>query len=433
METKKEILDTIHLHSEGVQDILTQPPGWMVRFGNTVIFLILLLTLVMSYLIRYPEFIPATALISTQNPPEKLEARTNTRIEQIFVEDHQQVHSGQLLMVLESTADYRDVIRLRQIIDSLDTHHIAQFPVEVVRSFKLGDIQGDYNAFAKAMIDEQLYARLQPYSPEYAAAEKGLSESRSRIRSLLLQKKLEQTKYEVSKREFDRYSELFRERVVSASEFNQEKLKFLQAEQNLENINLTISQLQEGIVSIERTRSGAAINAQKDQVSLSSQSTQLFEQLRKSLNAWEQNYLLRASGAGVVSFQQLLGNRQYVKAGDVLLSVMPVENAQPIGRLKLPAVNSGKVKEGQKVLLKLDNYPYQEFGLVEGKVKNITNAPDKDGNYFVTIMLPNGLQTSYHRTLPFDKELKGNAEVVTEDLRLIERFFYQMRRLLRYE
>ncbi|MBV7529653.1 HlyD family secretion protein [Chitinophaga sp. sic0106] len=433
METKKEILDTVHLHSEGVQDILTQPPGWMARFGNTVIFFILLLTLVMSYLIRYPEFIPATALISTQNPPEKLEARTNTRIAQIFVEDHQQVAPGQLLIVLESTADYRDVMQLRKIIDSLDTMGVAHFPVEVVRTFKLGDIQGDYNAFAKALIDEQLYSRLQPYSPEYAAAEKGLSESRSRIRSLLLQKKLELTKYEVSQREFDRYTELFKERVVSASEYNQEKLKFLQAEQNLENINLTISQLQEGIVSIERTRSGAAINAQKDQVSLSAQSTQLFEQLRKSLNAWEQNYLLRASGAGVVSFQQLLGNNQYVKSGDVLLSVMPVENVQPIGRLKLPAINSGKVREGQKVLLKLDNYPYQEFGLVEGKVKNITNAPDKDGNYFVTISLPNGLQTSYHRTLPFDKELKGNADVVTEDLRLIERFFYQMRKLLRYE
>ncbi|HWV69610.1 HlyD family secretion protein [Chitinophaga sp.] len=433
METKKDIIDTIHLHSEGVQDILTQPPHWMVRWGNTTIFLILLLILLMSYLIKYPEFIPSTVIISSSNPPEKLEARTNTRVTEIFVEDHQAVSRNQVLMVLQSTADYRDVIRLRRIIDSLDNRELAHFPLGEVAGFKLGDIQVDYNAFAKALTEEQLYARLQPYSPDYAAANRSLAESRSRIRNLEQQKSLEQTKYELSKREFDRYQELFKEKVVSASELNLEKMKFLQAQQNLENINITISQLQEGILGIEKTRSGVTINAEKDKINLSSQTTQLFEQLRKSLNAWEQNYLLTSAADGVVSFQQFLGRNQFVKAGDILMSVMPNDRDMLIGRLQIPATNSGKVKEGQKVLLKLDNYPYQEFGMVEGRVKNMANSPDKDGNYYVNVILPNGLQTSFHKTLPFDKELKGNAEVVTQDLRLLERFFYQMRKLLRFE
>ncbi|MEI3800333.1 MULTISPECIES: HlyD family secretion protein [unclassified Chitinophaga] len=433
METKKDILDTIHLHSEGVQDILTQPPHWMVRWGNTTIFLILLLILLMSCLIKYPEFVPSTVIISSRNPPEKLEARINTKVEEIFVTDHQAVSRGQILMVLQSTADYRDVIRLRSIIDSLGNMAVEYFPINETAGFKLGEIQADYNAFARALTEEQLYARLQPYSPDYAAADKSLTESRSRIRTLLQQKSLEQTKYELSKREFDRYQELFKERVVSASELNQEKMKFLQAEQNLENINITISQLQEGILGIEKTRSGVTINAQKDKINLTSQTGQLFEQLRKSLNAWEQNYLLTSSVAGVVGFQQFLGKNQFVKTGDILLSVMPDDKDVLIGGLRVPATNSGKVKVGQKVLFKLDNYPYQEFGMVEGRVKNIANAPDKDGNYYVNVILPNGLQTSFHKILPFDKELKGNAEIVTQDLRLIERFFYQMRKLLRFE
>lgn len=433
METKKDILSTIQLHSEGVQDILTQPPNWMVRWGNTTIFLILLLILVMSCVIKYPEFVPSTVIISSRNPPEKLEARTNTKVEEIFVEDHQAVSPKQLLMVLQSTADYRDVIRLRTIVDSLGSSGAEQFPLGEVAAFKLGEIQADYNAFAKALTEEQLYARLQPYAPDYAAANRSLAESRSRIRTLQQQKSLEQTKYEVSKREYDRYQELFKEKVVSASEMNQEKIKFLLAGQNLENINITISQLQESILGIERTRSGASINAQKDKINLNSQTGQLFEQLRKSLNAWEQNYLLTSAAAGVVSFQQFLGKNQFVKTGDILLSVMPDDKDILIGRLRVPATNSGKVKEGQKVLLKLDNYPYQEFGIVEGRVKNIANAPDKDGNYYVNVILPNGLQTSFHKNLPFDKELKGNADIVTQDLRLIERFFFQLRKLLRFE
>ncbi|WP_436486637.1 HlyD family secretion protein [Chitinophaga sp. ARDCPP14] len=433
METRKDILDTIQLHSEGVQDILTQPPHWMVRWGNTTIFFILLLILAMSCVIKYPEFVPSAVIISSRNPPEKLEARINTKVEEIFVTDHQPVSRGQILMVLQSTADYRDVIRLRAIVDSLGNAGVEHFPLGEVAGFKLGEIQADYNAFARALTDAQLYTTLQPYSPDYAAANKSLAESRSRIRTLQQQKSLEQTKYELSKREFDRYQELFKERVVSASEMNLEKMKFLQAEQSLENISLAISQLQEGILGIERTRSGATINAQKDKINLTAQTGQLFEQLRKSLNAWEQNYLLTSSVAGVVGFQQFLGKNQFVKTGDILLSVMPDDKDMLIGGLRVPATNSGKVKVGQKVLLKLDNYPYQEFGMVEGRVKNIANAPDKDGNYYVNVILPKGLQTSFHKTLPFDKELKGNAEIVTQDLRLIERFFYQMRKLLRFE
>lgn len=433
METKKDILDTIQLHSEGVQDILTQPPHWMVRWGNTTIFFILLLILVMSCVIKYPEFVPSAVIISSRNPPEKLEVRINTKVEEIFVTDHQPVSRGQILMVLQSTADYKDVIRLRAIVDSLGNKGVEHFPLGEVAGFKLGEIQADYNAFARALTDAQLYTTLQPYSPDYAAANKSLAESRSRIRTLQQQKSLEQTKYELSKREFDRYQELFKERVVSASEMNLEKMKFLQAEQSLENISLAISQLQEGILGIERTRSGATINAQKDKINLTAQTGQLFEQLRKSLNAWEQNYLLTSSVAGVVGFQQFLGKNQFVKTGDILLSVMPDDKDMLIGGLRVPATNSGKVKVGQKVLLKLDNYPYQEFGMVEGRVKNIANAPDKDGNYYVNVILPEGLQTSFHKTLPFDKELKGNAEIVTQDLRLIERFFYQLRKLLRFE
>lgn len=101
--------------------------------------------------------------------------------------------------------------------------------------------------------------------------------------------------------------------------------------------------------------------------------------------------------------------------------------------IKMKTTNSGKVATGQKVLIKLDNYRYQEYGIIEGKVQNISLTPDKDGNYYVDIIIPKDLKTTYNKQLPFDKELKGNADIVTQDLRLIERFFYQIRKLLGYQ
>jgi multidrug efflux pump subunit AcrA (membrane-fusion protein) len=430
---EKDVLDNIELRSESVQDILTQPPHWMIRWGNTIILLILVLILIMSYVIRYPEFIPAPIVVTSQNPPEKLEARTNAKIEKIFIKEHQQVKKDQVLMVLQSTANYEDVLKLKNIVDSTAPDQLLSFPLSKVSHFKLGELQSDYNSFAKAFQDETLFTRLQPYAPENLAANQSLSEYRLRIATTKQQKKLEQAKYEITRKNYQRSQELYNQGVIASMELENEKIKFLQAQQNLENINISLSQMEEGISNLNKTKSGTAINTEKDKITYSSQTLQLFEQLRKSLKQWEQNYLIISNTNGIASFQQFFGENQFIKAGDVILSILPENKDQLVGRMAVPATNSGKIISGEKVLIKLDNYRYQEYGIVEGKVQNISLSPDKDGNYYVNVLLPKGLRTSYNKTLTFDKELKGSAEIVTEDLRLIERFFYQMRKLLGYQ
>jgi len=433
LETKENILENIELRSENVQDILTQPPHWMIRWGNTIIFIIIITVFLMSWLIKYPEFIEAPIIVTSQNPPEKLEARTNSRIEKILVNNHQQVDKGQVMMILQSTANYKDILALRSIIDSLSPNQLFYFPLQKTSAFRLGELQSDYNSFAKAFLEERLFTKLQPYAPENLAADQSLSESRIRINNLQQQKNIEIAKYELTKKNFQRSQDLFNQGVIAAVELENEKIKFLQAEQNLKNISITLSQLQESISNIRKTKSGASINTEKDKINYSSQTLQLYEQLRKALRQWEQNYLIISSTKGIVSFQQFWGENQFVKAGDTIMSVLPEYKKFIVGRMLIPSVNSGKVEKGQKVLIKLDNYRFQEYGIVEGKVQSISLTPDEKGNYYVDVILPNGLQTSYKKKLPFDKELKGSADIVTQDLRLIERFFYQIRELLGYQ
>lgn len=430
---EKDILDNIELRSESVQDILTQPPHWMIRWGNTIIFIILLLILMMSYVIKYPEFVPAPIIVTSQNPPEKLEARTNSKIEKIFIKNHQEVKKNQILMVMQSTANYKDVLELKKLIDSLTPDQLRTFPIQQTARFKLGELQGDYNNFAKAFQDEELFTRLQPYAPENLAANQSLSEYRGRIATLKLQKNLEMEKYELTRKNYKRTKDLYNQGVISAFELESEKVKYLQAQQNLENIKISLSQIEESISNLNKTKSGTAINSEKDKITYSSQTLQLFEQLRKSLKQWEQNYLVISSIDGLASFQQFFGENQFVKTGDAILSILPKNKETLVGRMSVPATNSGKITPGEKVLIKLDNYRFQEYGIIEGKVQNISLSPDKDGNYYVDIILPKGLKTSYNKTLPFDKELKGSAEIVTQDLRLIDRFFYQIRKLLGYQ
>jgi HlyD family secretion protein len=78
------------------------------------------------------------------------------------------------------------------------------------------------------------------------------------------------------------------------------------------------------------------------------------------------------------------------------------------------------------VNVKFDNYPYVEFGLVKGTVKNVSLVPE-DNFYTVEVVFPDGLVTNYNKPLEMQNELTGKAEIIAEDLRLIQRIFNPIR------
>ncbi|MGO2401443.1 hypothetical protein [Mesonia sp.] len=107
-----------------------------------------------------------------------------------------------------------------------------------------------------------------------------------------------------------------------------------------------------------------------------------------------------------------------------------IENSSFIARLKTPPQNSKKIRLGQSVNIKLANFPDNEFGILKGEVKNIVLVPDIDGLYNVDVSLPSKLITSYDIEIDFRQEMSSTAEIITEDLRLIERFFYPFKDVL---
>lgn len=123
---------------------------------------------------------------------------------------------------------------------------------------------------------------------------------------------------------------------------------------------------------------------------------------------------------------------QNVVTNESLFVIAPNEGSPPIGKALLPVLGSGKVKVGQWVNIRLNNYPDQEFGYVKGKVTSISPVPTAESMYVVDVELPDGLRTNYDKELPMTRELKGVAEIITEDLRLIERLLMPLKKLRNY-
>lgn len=433
METKDSILDDLNLRSEQVQEVLETPPNWLIRWGNVVILSVIILFFILASIIKYPEFISSPIIISSLNPTEKIEVRLDSRIEKLIIKDHETVKKGDLIMVLESTADYHDIHRLGNLIDSFASKDLKKFPLEVVANFRMGEVQDDYNAFAKALESEELFTNLQPYAAEEVTALKGIADYQERIANLKQQHVLESTKLHMTEKSYDRSELLHKEGVISVVELENEKVKLLEAQKSYKNTQISIAQLEEAILNFKKIKTGADINIAKEKTSYSSASILLLEKLRKTILSWENTYLIKASIDGTLSYLQFLGEKQFVKSGTVLLSILPENRQIAIGQMHIGAQNQGKIKPNQKVLIKLDNYKYQEFGIVQGSVKSISLVQDKDNKYYVEVSLPQGLETSYHKNITFDKELSGTADIVTEELTLAERILSQLRSLLKYQ
>ena len=193
----------------------------------------------------------------------------------------------------------------------------------------------------------------------------------------------------------------------------------------------SISQLKSSINDLNRNSKTTTINENKEKVNLDRNVIQAFYQLKKAIKDWELNYVLRSSIDGKVTFLQLWSVNQTVTSGDNVFAIIPSNETNYIGKLKAIAQNSGKIKVGQEVNIRLANYPDREFGIIKGKVKSISLTPDKDGNLLIDVSLPNGLKTSYKKDIAFQQEMSGNADIITEDLRLLERLLYQFKEVFR--
>ncbi|TPD65674.1 HlyD family secretion protein [Flavobacterium microcysteis] len=422
----------IELRSEDVQEILTKVPHWMIRWGNVVILTVLLSLLIMSWVIRYPDIITSEITITTQIPPQRLITKSSGRIEKIFIKNGETVSANTALAVIENTAHYQDVFLLKSIIDTLKIDkNFIKFPFESLPSMQLGEIEGSFAVFEKDFIAYSLNRNLQPYKVEGAAQNYEVIEIKERLNLLQQQKQISETEIQLKKKELDRYKKLYEKGIISTQEWETKNLDYLQTEKNLRGLSSSISQMKSSLNDLNKNSKSTKINETKDDVSLFRNVIQSYNQLKKAIADWELAYVLRSSIAGEVSFMQIWTENQTITTGDNVFSIIPKEADNYIGKIKAKAQNSGKIKIGQNVNIRLANYPDREFGVIRGKIQSMSLTPDKDGNLLIDVSLPNKLETSYHKKIAFRQEMSGTADIITQDLRLIERLLYQFRDLFR--
>ena len=138
----------IELRSEVVQEVMGHVPSWIVRWGITVLSLVVLMLVVGSFFFRYPDVIEAEMRLTSRNPVTEVVARTSGRVSSLYVADGQEVKEGLPLAVVENTALTEDVLRLKQLLARYagEPERLGYYLLQDV--WQLGDIQPAYTALA---------------------------------------------------------------------------------------------------------------------------------------------------------------------------------------------------------------------------------------------------------------------------------------------
>jgi len=416
------------LYSDPVQEIISNPPGKIVRWGTTVIFAVLGMLLIFSWIVRYPDIVPAPIEITTVNPPLTLVSKVTGRIKKLDVINGEKVIKGQLLAVMETAASIEEITKLKHVVDTIMRPELLTY-TSLPKFSELGEIQEFWAAFLKSLSDFSNYVINDFYGNQISSISEEISGIEEYIGIVKEKEKLLAENQLLEAKKYARDSSLFASGVSSSSDLEKSRQTLNGISNELLDVRLGHSQKSIELAEKKQLLQEYTIKRMEEREKFFSVLNESLLNLKAQIKMWEINYLLTSQVDGVVAFTKFWKENQSVIKDEPVISIIPFETGDFVGRVNLKMQRSGKVEIGKNVNIKLSGFPYLEFGMVRGIVKSKSLVPSGD-TYVIEIILPDGLTTTYNEKLPFTQNMQGTAEIMTNDLRLLQKIINPFRHLI---
>ncbi len=433
MNDKKD-LSSIELKSEEFQEVLGSIPPWILRWGITSIAVIIVVLLIGSAIFKYPDTISSTITLTGTTPVAGIVSKTSGKLQKLYVENNQQVKINNFLAIIENPAKTEDILTLKETLRRIDSNldTIVLIPSE---HLQLGNLQSLYSSFYLAISEYRQFKELAYHFKKINLMKERITQNETYYRNMLRQKNVSDEQISISRQQYARDSLLATRGVLSKEEQEKSYNQHLQSALSVEGIDRSLENLQIQLAQMHESLYDTEYQYFDKKNTLETQLRSLINQLKAEINAWEMNYVLISPVDGKITFSQYWTENQNVSVGDIVFNIVPDNQGKIIGKALLPTERSGKVKIGQKVNIRFTNFPDNEYGIVRGYVRNISLIPslnNKESNktYTVDIQLPDGLKTTYNKELPFLPEMEGQADIITDDITLLERFLLPLKKVI---
>lgn len=424
----------IELRSEDFNDVLGSVPPWILRWGITTIAIVVIILLIGSAIFKYPDTISSTITLTGRTPVAGIVAKTSGKLQKLYVENNQQVKTKNFLAVIENPARTEDVIKLKETLYRIDSN-LGTIALTPSQYLQLGNLQSLYSSFYLAMSEYRQFNDLAYHLTKIDLMREKIVKNEVYYKNMLRQKNVLQEQTKISQQQYSRDSLLASKGILAKEELEKSYNQHLQSILSVESMDRLLESLQIQLIQMNESLYDTEYQYLDKKNTLESQLRSLINQLKTEIDAWEMNYVLLTPIDGKITFSRYWTENQNVQVGDVVFNIVPDSQGEIIGKALMPTERSGKVKVGQKVNIRFANYPDNEYGIVRGYVKNISLIPSINGNessktYTIDIQLPDGLRTTYNKDLPFLPEMEGQADIITEDISLLERFLLPLKKVI---
>lgn len=418
-----------NFHSEEAQEILGKIPSWIIRWGITLIFLIFLSILIGCCFIKYPERVKGSVTMTTKNSPINVVSKSSSNLERILVSNGDSINSNVILGVMHSNANFNDILyverNIMQITDSVLNQ--AVFDDWIYKLYDLGDLQSEWTSFSSACLKYRDYIERAVMTQKKRLLEQQIGKQSEYYSQMKTQANIlkEDLKYE--EKGYKRDSSLFIHKAMSETEYEESVRKLLQTRNNVVSFEAQMKSTELSILQNRQQIIELSIQQDDEILAMEQDINSSKEKLLALIKNWKISNLLVSPIDGAVSFVRKWDDGQFINAGETFLTVIPKKNCKVIGIVKIPQENFGKVKSGQKVNVRLNGYPYMEYGLLTGIVGYLSSVPEEavdrqsSPQYTAEIVFPNGMKTSYGKELRLIQKMNGTAEIITEERSLMMR------------
>lgn len=418
--------DDISQKSEEVQAIIDRMPTYWVKWVALCVGVLMGVIVLLGFLIQYPDTVDGQISVTATTAPVRLVASSNGRIN-LLQTNNTQLQKGAVISYLESGADYKHILWVDSVLSHLNRNPSAK--IFLPDTLILGEVSSAYNGFLLAYLQYERVVSSDIYATMRLNLRQQIQSDEAVIANLNDEMQLKKQILHTSTDQLSKDSLLLAAKGISEQEYQrqrnahlslQEARLNLQSSQQMKRSEVARNQLEIQRILLEETETKE--KAYSDFISRKNE-------LSNAVNLWKERYLQYAPVAGELEFLGFWRDNHFVQAGQELFSIIPDKN-NILGEVIIPSFGAGKVEVGQTANVKINNYPYDEYGLLKGVVKSVSRITNKlktqNGEvdaYLVLIAFPDGTVTNFGKTLPLDFESKGTAEIITKHKRLIERLF----------
>lgn len=420
----------IELKSEVLNEVLSAPPSWLTRSGNTLFFAMILMLIGLSWFISYPDEITGGVDILSNNPPVEFQNQMYGKLVDLRIKDQQFVKKGTVLAQFNNEINPKHIVLVQSFLYEID--RIGSVPNILISNelekINLGTLNSswtnllsvikEWNALKNSHIADKKVASLQD-----EITQRKLLQDIANQKLKLIQKdiKLQQTKLISAQR-------LLAKNAISKDEYLTEEKAENQLQQLLQNQREALVQNEIQLNNLQKSLDETLFQNEQGIQKLKASIQSNTSTIQNLINEWSKNTAWVAPFDGKILFNTQLNLSGFYQAGEASLVIVPKGN-HFIGLMKVANAGAGKIEKGQKVFIEFVDYPKNDFGMLEGTIKSITSIAKKD-TYEVKVKLPKKLITTYKKEIPSRASLKGTAKIITKNKRLIERFFEKIINLI---